>query len=389
MNVAVDREQKATNGARREFAPWKDPSLAPLIRFERVTKRFGEVTAVAGLSLAIYEGEFFALLGPSGCGKTTLMRILAGFEEPSEGRVVLGGEDLTGVPPYRRPVNMMFQSYALFPHMTVWDNVAFGLKQDRLPKDEIATRVAELLKLVNLSGFERRKPDQLSGGQRQRVALARSLAKRPKVLLLDEPLAALDKKLREQTQFELMELQSRLGMTFMMVTHDQEEAMSVADRIAVMDHGRIVQMGTPIEIYEQPATRYVADFIGDVNLIEARVTGRDERGLLMQSDAVAAPLRAVSDAIVSAGDTVAIALRPEKMKITTRKPADATENFARGVVSGIAYLGDFSLYQVRLESGHVFKAARPNVTRFTEQPITWDDKVFLSWSAEAGVVLTQ
>lgn len=389
MNVAVDREQKATNGARREFAPWKDPSLAPLIRFERVTKRFGEVTAVAGLSLDIYEGEFFALLGPSGCGKTTLMRLLAGFEEPSEGRVILGGEDLTGVPPYRRPVNMMFQSYALFPHMTVWDNVAFGLKQDRLPKDEIASRVADMLKLVNLSGFERRKPDQLSGGQRQRVALARSLAKRPKVLLLDEPLAALDKKLREQTQFELMELQSRLGMTFMMVTHDQEEAMSVADRIAVMDHGRIVQMGTPTEIYEQPATRYVADFIGDVNLIEARVTGRDERFLLMQSDAVAAPLRAVSDAIVSAGDTVAIALRPEKMKITTRKPADATENFARGVVSGIAYLGDFSLYQVRLESGHVFKAARPNVTRFTEQPITWDDKVFLSWSAEAGVVLTQ
>jgi putrescine transport system ATP-binding protein len=389
MSVAIDREQKAANGGRREFAPWKDPSLAPLIRFERVTKRFGEVVAVADLSLDVYEREFFALLGPSGCGKTTLMRMLAGFEQPSEGRVVLGGEDLANIPPYRRPVNMMFQSYALFPHMTVWDNVAFGLKQERMPKDEIAARVTEMLKLVKLSGFERRKPDQLSGGQRQRVALARSLAKRPKVLLLDEPLAALDKRLRAETQFELMELQSTLGMTFMMVTHDQEEAMSVADRIAVMNQGRIVQMGTPAEIYEQPATRYVAEFIGDVNMIEAKVTATNDKGLTLQSGAVAAPLRAVSDAKAAIGDTVALALRPEKVKITVRKPADAAENFARGVVVGIAYLGDFSIFQVRLESGQVFRAVRPNVTRFAEQPITWDDRVFLSWTAEAGVVLTQ
>jgi len=282
-------------------------------------------------------------------------------------------------------VNMMFQSYALFPHMTVADNVAFGLKQDALPKGEIAARVADMLKLVHLENLGSRKPDQLSGGQRQRVALARSLAKRPKVLLLDEPLAALDKKLREKTQFELVDIQSKLGTTFMIVTHDQEEAMTVADRIAVMDHGRIVQMGTPEEIYEQPATRYVADFIGDVNLIEARVVGRDEKGLLLQSDQLAAPLRAIGD-IAMPGASVAIALRPEKVKITVRKP-DTLENFARGMVTGIAYLGDLSIYQVTLEGGETLKAARPNVTRVTDQPIARGDKVYLSWTPEAGVVL--
>jgi putrescine transport system ATP-binding protein len=388
MNVVADRDSKAA-GAPREFAPWKDSSLAPLIRFERVTKRFGAVTAIDDLSLNIYEREFFALLGPSGCGKTTLMRLLAGFETPTAGRVLLGGEDLAGVPPYRRPVNLMFQSYALFPHMSVFDNVAFGLRQGRMPRHEIAARVDEMLKLVDLTGLERRKPDQLSGGQRQRVALARSLAKRPKVLLLDEPLAALDKQLREQTQFELMELQVKLGTTFMIVTHDQEEAMAVADRIAVMDRGRIVQMGTPTEIYEQPATRYVAEFIGDVNLIEAKVGGRDERGLLLQSEAMTTPLRAITDERVTTGAAVTIALRPEKVKITVRKPAEATENMVRGVVTGIAYLGDFSIYRVTLDTGAVFKAARPNVTRVSDQPIGWDDKVFLSWTPEAGVVLTR
>jgi putrescine transport system ATP-binding protein len=246
-----------------------------------------------------------------------------------------------------------------------------------------------MLKLVHLESFGARKPDQLSGGQRQRVALARSLAKRPKVLLLDEPLAALDKKLRERTQFELIDIQYKLGTTFMIVTHDQEEAMTVADRIAVMDHGRIVQKGTPAEIYEQPATRYVAGFIGDVNLIEAKVTGRDEKGLLMQSDQVASPLRALSNENVAPGASVALALRPEKVKITVRKPADAAENVARGVVTGIAYLGDLSIYQVTLDGGLVVRAARPNVTRVNDQPITWDDKVFLSWAPEAGVVLTR
>jgi putrescine transport system ATP-binding protein len=389
MDIETGRQPKEAIVERREFAPWKDSSQQPLIRFDAVTKRYGDVTAVAGLSLDIYEREFFALLGPSGCGKTTLMRMLAGFEEPSEGRVFLAGQDLAGVPPYRRPVNMMFQSYALFPHMTVWENVAFGLKQERLPKSEIADRVAAMLKLVHLEDFGGRKPDQLSGGQRQRVALARALAKRPKVLLLDEPLAALDKKLREKTQFELMDIQSSLGTTFMIVTHDQEEAMTVADRIAVMDHGRIVQMGTPAEIYEQPATRYVADFIGDVNLIEAKVTGRDEKGLRMQSEQMTAPLRAVSDVDAASGASVALALRPEKVKITARKPADATENLARGVVTGIAYLGDLSIYQVTLDSGQQLKAARPNTTRVTDQPIGWDDKVYLSWAPDAGVVLTR
>jgi putrescine transport system ATP-binding protein len=389
MNLEAGRPPKLENGERREFAPGKDSSQTPLIRFENVTKRFGDVSAVADLSLDIFEREFFALLGPSGCGKTTLMRMLAGFDEPSQGRVTLAGRDLAGVPPYRRPVNMMFQSYALFPHMTVRDNVAFGLKQEGLPKDEVGARVAEMLKLVHLESFGARKPDQLSGGQRQRVALARSLAKRPKVLLLDEPLAALDKKLRERTQFELIDIQYKLGTTFMIVTHDQEEAMTVADRIAVMDHGRIVQMGTPAEIYEQPATRYVADFIGDVNLIEAKVTSRDEKGLLMQSDQVAAPLRASSGENLAPGASIALALRPEKVKITVRKPADAAENVARGVVTGIAYLGDLSIYQVKLDSGLILRAARPNVTRVTDQPITWDDKVFLSWAPEAGVVLTR
>ncbi len=389
MDMEAGKQPKAPESARREFAPWKDKDAKPLIRFERVSKRFGGVTAVNDVSLEIYPGEFFALLGPSGCGKTTLMRMLAGFEEPSEGRVLLAGKDLAGVPPYRRPVNMMFQSYALFPHMSVFDNVAFGLKQDSLPKGQIASIVAEMLKLVNLTGYERRKPDQLSGGQRQRVALARSLAKRPKVLLLDEPLAALDKKLREQTQFELMDLQAKVGTTFMIVTHDQEEAMTVADRIAVMDHGRIAQIDTPADLYEKPATRYVAEFVGDVNLIEAKVIARDEKGVQMQSDKLNVPLRAVCEWDVSAGQEGALALRPEKIRITLRKPGEALENCVRGTVSDIAYLGDLSIYHVQLESGMILKAARPNITRFTEQPITWEDKVFLSWAPDAGVVLTK
>jgi putrescine transport system ATP-binding protein len=378
----------ASEVARGEFAPWTDPDAVPLIRFQNVTKRFGDVTAIDGLSIDIYEREFFALLGPSGCGKTTLMRMLAGFETPDEGRVLLGGQDLAGVPPYRRPVNIMFQSYALFPHMSVADNIAFGLKQESLPRAEISERVAAMLKLVHLEGMERRRPHQLSGGQRQRVALARALAKRPKVLLLDEPLAALDRKLREQTQFELMEIQATLGTTFMIVTHDQEEAMTVADRIAVMDHGRIVQIGTPTQIYEQPSSRYVAEFVGDVNLIEATVSGRDGGAVLLES-AIGSPLRAIVTENIVPQTKVALALRPEKIRITVRKPGEATENVARGEVIGIAYLGDLSIYQVRLDSGQTVKAARPNVTRVAEQPISRGDKIFLSWTPEAGVVLTR
>ncbi len=268
----------AKAGPRAAFAPWDDPGATPLVVYDRVTKRFGAETAVADLSLAVYEREFFALLGPSGCGKSTLMRMLAGFEAPSEGRVLLAGEDLAGVPPHLRPVNMMFQSYALFPHMSVEKNIAFGLAMEGRPRDEIGARVGEALRMVKLDGLAARKPHQLSGGQRQRVALARALVKRPKVLLLDEPLGALDRKLREETQFELMALQERLGLTFIIVTHDQDEAMTMATRIAVMDKGRLAQIGTPRTIYEAPATRYVADFIGDINCVEGTVSGVDGAG---------------------------------------------------------------------------------------------------------------
>src|SRR6266436_5341367 len=260
---------------RRGFAPRPDPTAEPLVRFENVSRRFGDVAAVDRLSLDIYRNEFFALLGPSGCGKTTLLRLLAGFERPDEGRIILGGRDIVATPPHRRPVNMMFQSYALFPHLTVAGNIAFGLRQDGLAKSAIAARVDEMLALVKLEGLGARRPDQLSGGERQRVALARPLAKRPQVLLLDEPMAALDKKLREETQFELMDLQARLGTAFVIVTHDQEEAMTVAHRIAVMDHGRLAQVATPPELYEQPTSRWVAGFIGDVNLIEGAVVAAD------------------------------------------------------------------------------------------------------------------
>ena len=273
---------KSLGSIRRSFAPWNDPSAPPYIAFENVTKRFGDFVAVNNLSLTIYEREFFALLGASGCGKSTLLRMLAGFEEPTEGRILLDGQDLRGIPPYRRPVNMMFQSYALFPHMSVEQNIAFGLKQDGMPKPDIEARVAEMLKLVKLEQFAKRKPHQLSGGQRQRVALARSVAKRPKVLLLDEPLGALDKKLREATQFELMDLQQELGLTFVVVTHDQEEAMTMADRIAIMDKGQVMQVATPPEVYEAPASRFVADFVGNVNMLEGKVLERQANSARIQ-----------------------------------------------------------------------------------------------------------
>src|SRR5215467_1695433 len=320
-NGGADTKDDAhRQGTRRTFAPWTDPAARALVRFDGVSKQFSAVAAVERVSLDIFPGEFFALLGPSGCGKTTLLRLLAGLDTPDEGRILLDGEDIASVPPYRRPINMMFQSYALFPHLTVEGNVAFGLKQERLPKTEITARVEQMLALVRLEGLGKRKPHQLSGGQRQRVALARSLVKRPRVLLLDEPLAALDKKLRGETQFELMQLQERLGLTFIIVTHDQQEAMTVADRIGVMDHGRLVQVAAPAEIYEQPNSRWVADFIGEVNLLEGRVSETGTHGIVVAS-AAAGRVRAASSAPVKSGDTVWLGLRPEKVRITREQPA--------------------------------------------------------------------
>jgi putrescine transport system ATP-binding protein len=382
--TAGDDADEGTSGG---FAPWADPAARPLVRFEAITRRFGEFAAIDQLTLDIFAGEFFALLGPSGCGKTTLLRLLAGLEAPSAGRILLDGEDIGSVPPYRRPVNMMFQSYALFPHLTVEGNVAFGLKQEGLGRREIAARVAEMLALVKLEGFARRMPDQLSGGERQRVALARSLAKRPKVLLLDEPLAALDKKLREQTQFELIDLQSRLGTSFVIVTHDQEEAMTVAHRIAVMDRGRLVQVGVPAEIYEQPSSRYVAEFVGDVNLIEGRLAASGPEGSVIETDIGRLAVGQRVDA--AAGATVWLALRPEKVRITITPPVAAPQSGIAGAVVDVGYLGKMSTYQVRLDSGRIIEAAVANATRVIERPIGWNDRVWLSWAPDAGVVLTR
>ncbi|HYE46913.1 MAG TPA: ABC transporter ATP-binding protein [Caulobacter sp.] len=372
---------------RSSFAPWSDPGATPLVRFEAVTRRFGTHAAVNGVSLDIYPGEFFALLGPSGCGKTTLMRMLAGFETPDAGRITLGGEDLAGIPPHRRPVNMMFQSYALFPHLTVEQNVGFGLRQEGLPKGEVTARVAEMLDLVKLRPFARRKPDQLSGGQKQRVALARAIARKPKMLLLDEPLGALDKKLREETQFELMDLQAELGMTFLIVTHDQEEAMVMADRIAVMREGEIAQIGRPEQVYEAPASRYVAEFLGDVNLFDARVSEIEHPMARLAAAESAEGFYVHDDDCPPAGSEVSLAVRPEKMRIALEPPAAGTHNVLAGEIWDIGYTGDWTNYIVELPGERLIRVAKANASRIVERPIGWDDKVWVSFDPDAGVVL--
>ena len=447
------------------FAPWTDAAAKPLIQFKGVTKRFGDFTAIDDLSQDIYAQEFFALLGPSGCGKTTLMRMLAGFEQPSEGQILLDGRDIAHVPPNKRAVNMMFQSYALFPHLSVYDNIAFGLRREKKPKDEVHARVTEMLRLTRLDRFAQRKPHQISGGQRQRVALARSLAKAPKLLLLDEPLGALDRKLREETQFELMDIQEKTGTTFIIVTHDQEEAMTVASRVAVMDEGKIVQVATPDVIYEAPNSVYVADFIGDVNLIRGTANVRQpapqkspepetppqttpepetppvntsapqpnalgralhdkllspifgkwiaqepprlpppsmaeaakpapaptappdipEGGLAIHWADGQPPVIAADGDVSLDGQAVVLSLRPEKLNIGKSPPT--APNVLKGKVIDIAYLGNISTYHVEIEGGTMIKAQAANTRRISRRDITWEDEVWLSFSATAGIVL--
>ena len=385
MNALSDTDgRNAPAGGERDAA---------YVRIANVTKRFGDFVAVDAVSLDIRRGEIFCLLGGSGSGKTTLLRMLAGFERPSAGTIHIDGVDMSTIPPYERPVNMMFQSYALFPHMSVEKNVAFGLEQEHLTRDAIRRQVGEILDIVQMSGLGGRKPHQLSGGQRQRVALARALVKRPKLLLLDEPLAALDKKLRERTQFELLNIQQRLGVTFIVVTHDQEEAMTLGQRLGVMNHGRIAQVGTPSDIYESPATRFVADFIGSVNLFEGRVSEERAEGLRLEVGELGCMLRAERSVSCVHGATVWAAIRPEKISISRQAPpaadADVPENAVAGTVREIAYMGDMSIYLVQLASGKMLRVTLPNTTRGAERPIAREESVWLSWHGSSPVVLTE
>jgi len=368
--------------------PWLDPGATPQIVLRNITKRYGQVDAVGPVDLSIYRGEIFVLVGASGCGKTTLLRMLGGFVEPTTGEVLIDGVDMTGIPPYERPVNMMFQSYALFPHMTVAQNVGYGLKRDPIPAMERDKRVAEALDMVQLGGLGTRKPHQLSGGQRQRVALARALIKRPKVLLLDEPLSALDKKLRESTQFELMDLQHELGTTFVIVTHDQDEAMALASRVAVMDQGRVVQIGTPAEVYEYPRTRFVAGFFGTANLLQGTVaTCRD--GIVTIATTAAGPVRVRDDRIWEAGRSVTVSVRPEKLRLTKSLETSSADNVVPGEVWELGYLGNRSIYQVRTAGGEKVAVFAQNERRTLEFPIDWGDRVHVSWGIDDAAVLDE
>ncbi len=372
----------------RNLEPWQDPSVKPYVLIENVNKNFGTTVAVKNLSLSIYRGEMFALLGGSGCGKSTLLRILAGLEKPSSGRIFIDDVDITELPPYKRPVSMMFQSYALFPHMTVQENISFGLKQENLSKNQISERVDEVLDLVQLRKYSDRKPEQLSGGQQQRVALARSLVKRPKLLLLDEPLGALDKKLREKTQFELVNIQERVGITFVFVTHDQEEAMTMSSRIGIMDEGQIRQIGKPHEIYEFPHSRFVAEFIGSMNMFEGVVVEDEPDHVVIESSEAGCELYVTHAASMPVGANVTVALRPEKVMISTTHNPKLGRNYTKGIVREIAYLGDISIYHVQLESGKIVQASLPNLLRLSERDVKWDDEVYLFWRPENGVVLS-
>ena len=371
--------------AASEHSPAVETEREPALRIASVTKRFGNFTAVDDLTLDIKAGEFFALLGPSGCGKTTLLRMLAGLESPDSGSIMLDGADISQVPPHLRPVNMMFQSYALFPHLDVAGNIAFGLKRAKLSQSEIDSRVAEMLALTQLEGLEKRRPDQLSGGQRQRVALARSLARRPRLLLLDEPLAALDKKLRASTQLELLKVQRQLGTTFVIVTHDQEEAMTMADRIAVLDKGRLVQVASPRELYEQPNSRWVAGFVGDINLIEGQVV-QIHSGTLTLKTADAGTLVARTSSELVPGMTINVAIRPEKIRISGESASAAGGNALRGELIEIGYLGGTSVYTVRLTFGAAVRVVRTN-SESVEAPLKIGQRVSLSVAPEACIVL--
>jgi putrescine transport system ATP-binding protein len=367
--------------------PWLDPQATPQVLIDAVSKTFGATTAVDNVTLSIYKGEMFALVGASGCGKTTLLRMLAGFAQPSSGRISIDGVDMSTVAPHQRPVNMMFQSYALFPHMTVEKNVGYGLR--RLPLDEAVRRrrVQEALDMVQLGALSSRKPHQLSGGQRQRVALARALIRRPKVLLLDEPLSALDKKLREQTQFELMDLQDKVGITFIVVTHDQDEAMALASRIAVMDRGQVVQVGTPAEIYEFPRSRFVADFVGSTNLFEGTVSGCTDGLVSVRCVEIDTELLVDDSGSYSVGQRVWVALRPEKVRLAKQPASGARINQLRGMVWELGYLGNRSTYQIKTTSGKLVTVFAQNERRTSEAAIDWSDEVYVSWSADAAVVL--
>ena len=379
-------------GATRPGAaePWRDPDAEPFLRIEAVTKRFEGFVALDDVSLSIYRGELFALLGGSGSGKSTLLRCLAGFIAPDAGRILLDGQDMAGVAPYARPVNMMFQSYALFPHMSVAQNIAFGLKQEGMARPAIRDRVAEMLALVRLEGLDARRPAQLSGGQKARVALARALAKRPKLLLLDEPLSALDKNLREATQFELVNIQESTGTTFVIVTHDQEEAMTMASRLAVMDRGTLAQIGTPGEVYEYPNSRFTAEFLGTANILEGVVERSEAAGARIGSSEYEFDIVTAAASPKPAGSRVFVALRPERMRIERADPGTPhAENRLIGRVRDIAYFGDFFMYHVEMEGGRTLRVSQPNLRRITERPVDWEDTVALSWDAEAAVVLPE